>query len=291
MNKPVVFASDHNGIDLKKSLSTFLKQRGYTCLDIGPFDHSKKVDYVDYANQLCQIIANGDADRGILICGTGVGMSIAANRFSEIRAALVHNVLTAPKCREHNNSNVLCLGSWVTSEEESKEIISLWMDTPFGEGRHVKRVEKISKKSEDEIVFANGVFDILHTGHLELLRFAKSLGGKLVVGINSDRAVKALKGPTRPINNESDRKKMLESIDCVDEVVVFDDTDTKLVIDSVCPDILVKGGEWTADQVRIRDEVPNNIDIKIYPLVADYSTTNVLKKIKTIDGWQKSGNS
>ena len=120
------------------------------------------------------------------------------------------------------------------------------------------------------------------------MRFCKSLGGKLVVGINSDRTVKILKGASRPINNENDRRKILESIEYVDEVVVFDDIDTKALITSLQPDILVKGGEWTADQVRARDEIPDHIDIKIYPLVSDYSTTNVLKKIKTIDDWKKS---
>ncbi len=288
MSDPILLSSDHNGIELKSMLASLLRSQGYQCVDIGPFDTAKKVDYVDYANQLCNIISNGDATRGILICGTGVGMSIAANRFEDIRAALVHNVLTAPKCREHNNSNVLCLGAWVTPEEEIKEIVSLWLSTPFGEGRHVKRIEKISRHDDEKIVFANGVFDILHTGHLELLSFAKSLGGKLVVGINSDRAVKVLKGPARPINNHHDRRKMLESIECVDEVIVFDDTDTQDVVDTLRPNILVKGGEWTADQVRVRDEIPQEIEIKIYPLVADYSTTNVLKKIKTTEGWEKN---
>ena len=103
-------SSDHNGVELKSKMAEYLRTNPETkVVDIGPFATGRKVDYVDYASQLSQMVSNGDLDRGILICGTGVGMSIAANRFEKVRAALVHNVMTAPKCREHNNSNVLCL--------------------------------------------------------------------------------------------------------------------------------------------------------------------------------------
>ena len=140
-------SSDHNGIELKEKIKKHLKENNFYVVDIGPFNPKKKVDYVDYANQLSQIISNDELNKGILICGTGVGMSIAANRFENIRAALVHNSLTAPKCREHNNSNVLCLGAWTTSEEENFNILNLWLNTTFGEGRHVKRVEKLLTQS------------------------------------------------------------------------------------------------------------------------------------------------
>ena len=204
MNNIIGLASDHNGVILKEKIRAYLKERDYVVIDIGPYHKNKKVDYVDYANQLCQIISNEDIHLGILVCGTGVGMSIAANRFDKVRAALVHNVMTAPKSREHNDSNVLCLGSWSTSEKQNFEILNLWLRTDFGEGRHVARVEKLSS-TKKRVVFTNGVFDILHSGHLGLLTFAKSLGDKLVVGINSDRSVRDLKGENRPINNEEDR--------------------------------------------------------------------------------------
>lgn len=284
--KLIGLASDHNGVELKEAIRKYLKDNDYITIDIGPFG-SSKVDYVDYANQLSQMITNEDLDAGILICGTGVGMSIAANRFEKIRAALVHNVMTAPKCREHNNSNVLCLGNWTTSEEENFKILDLWLDTNFGEGRHIKRVEKLSTKKK-KIVFTNGVFDILHTGHIELLSFAKSLGEKLIVGINSDESVKRIKGDNRPINNEKDRKKVLESLHFVDEVIVFQEREAKNLVEDIKPSILVKGGEWTADEVRNRDKVPNEIEIKIYPFVESYSTTNVIKKIHEKKDWKKS---
>ena len=215
-------------------------------------------------------------------------MSIAANRFENVRAALVHNLTTAPKCREHNNSNVLCLGSWLTPPKTAEEICITWLNTAFGEGRHIKRVEKISHHKPNTVVFTNGVFDIIHPGHIELLEFAGSLGDKLVVAINSDRSVKELKGPSRPVVNESDRKKILESIKEVDEVVIFDDKKSNDICRQINPDIVVKGGEWTTEEVRVRDNIPDDVQIKIFPLVSDYSTTEILKKIKTNETWKKT---
>lgn len=285
-NNIVFLASDHNGVILKKKIKEYLLLVDLDPVDLGPFCDVKKVDYVDYANQLSHIVCDMDSSRGILICGTGVGMSIAANRFGGVRAALVHNLDTAPKCREHNNSNVLCLGSWTTSEKDNFKILDLWLSTEFGQGRHVRRVEKLSKEKKS-VVFTNGVFDILHTGHIELIKFSKSLGDKLVVAINSDKSVRKIKGPTRPINNQQDRKKILEAIGEVDEVVIFDEIDTKKVMLELEPTVVVKGGEWTAEEVRTRDEIPGHIEVKIFPFVRDYSTTSVIKKIYKQQTWRK----
>ena len=120
--KTIIIAADHNGVDLKSILVSKLKDLGHAPIDLGPYDSDISVDYVDYAKQLSMIVGSGSSSRGILICGTGVGMSITANRLPGVRAALVHNIETAPKCREHNNANVLCLGSWITTTEESIEI-------------------------------------------------------------------------------------------------------------------------------------------------------------------------
>tara|TARA_R110002110_G_scaffold12902_1_gene61756 strand:- start:12414 stop:13064 length:651 start_codon:yes stop_codon:yes gene_type:complete len=214
-------------------------------------------------------------------------MSIAANRNDKIRAALVHNQFTAPKCREHNDSNVLCLGSWITPYPQVEQILDVWLGTAFGEGRHIKRIEKLSRSHHEKIVFTNGVFDIIHGGHIELLNFSKNLGNKLVVGINSDNAVRKLKGADRPINKESDRKKVLESLDMVDEVIIFDDVDAHTIREGLAPHVLVKGGEWTAADVRERDKVSDNIEIKIFPLVENYSTTNTIRKIYGLNSWEK----
>jgi|10_taG_2_1085330.scaffolds.fasta_scaffold24818_2 ribose 5-phosphate isomerase B len=282
-DKLIILAADHNGVELKKHLHEYLTKNGFMCIDLGPFAGQNAVDYTDYAHQLGSIVHSGDCRRGILICGTGVGMSIAVNRFENVRGALIRNTESASKCREHNDSNVLCLGSWLTPPRRAEEIVSSWLGTDFGGGRHVKRVEKISLHKPNTVVFANGVFDILHTGHIELIKFAKSLGDRLVVAINSDRTVVALKGESRPINNEADRKKILESIQEIDEVIIFDDTTPTAIINKIHPDIVVKGGEWTAEQVKERDNVPEGIDVKIYPLVSDRSTTNILKKIHSMD--------
>jgi ribose 5-phosphate isomerase B len=291
MKDIIVLAADHNGVPLKSNLINHLESIGHVCIDLGPYDTNKKVDYVDYAFQLSSIISDNHLKsfKGILVCGTGVGMSIAANRYDKVRAALVHNIETAPKCREHNNTNVICLGSWLTNLEESIEILGSWLGTDYGEKRHVRRVEKLHKQDKSKIVFTNGVFDIIHTGHIELLNFAKSLGGKLVIALDSDNRVRKLKGINRPVNNQQDRKKVLESLNSVDEVIIFGDDDDELntLRDKVSPNIIVKGGEWTELELRQRDQIPDNISIKIYPIKLNYSTTNVIRKIKELPDWKK----
>ena len=284
--KTIVISSDHNGVEDKQQLKTYLKGEGYQVIDIGPFTTEVSVHYVDYAAQLSTIISNKEADRGILLCGTGVGMSIVANRFPGVRAVLAHNKLTAVKSREHNDSNVLCLGSWLSSQIEMREMSTMWLNEVWGEGRHVKRTTKID--SNTGIVLTNGVFDILHKGHIELLKFAKIQGTKLIVAIDSDRRVKELKGDERPINNQEDRRRILETNRYVDEVVIFDSADElREFYNTLSPDVIVKGSEWTADEVRDRDSIPENIQVKVYPLVGDYSTTSVMHKIRDMETCEK----
>jgi len=147
----------------------------------------------------------------------------------------------------------------------------------------------MKNRNKETIVFTNGIFDILHIGHVELLKFAKNLGDKLIVGINSDRSTRLLKGNNRPIYTEHERKTILESIRYVDKVIIFDDADTINVIQELRPDVVVKGGEWTADEVRKRDKIPEEIEVKVFPLILDHSTTNILEKIKNIETCDKSG--
>jgi len=278
-DKVVILGADHNGVELKGIIKEHLSKNGYFCIDIGPHDNQKKVDYVDYAVTLAKIIDNNEANYGVLICGTGVGMSMVANRFANVRASLVHNLETAAKSREHNNANVLCLGAWINSPELNLKITDAWFGQNFGEGRHTPRVEEFpGDRKGKKVVFTNGVFDILHPGHFRVLKFAKSLGDKLIVGINSDKATKILKGESRPINNQDIRKAALESLDFVDEVVIFDDIKTIDIIKQIKPDIVVKGGEWTAEEVRQRDQIPPEIEVKVCPLLAGFSTTNLIKK-------------
>src|SRR5439155_12882058 len=130
-------------------------------------------------------------------------------------------------------------------------------------------------------VFTSGFFDILHAGHIECLKFAKSLGGRLVVAINDDRSVRELKGEARPVTSEQDRKAILQSIKHVDEVIIFEGTSPAAIIRELRPDVVVKGGEFTADQIRERDSIPPEIDIKIFPLKPGFSTSNIVKTIRT----------
>lgn len=284
----LALASDHNGTELKRIIKEFLNKNNHRAIDLGPYD-SETVNYNSYADQLGCIVEKGDVDRGILICGTGVGMCIVVNRHKNVRAVLAHNLTTATKSREHNNSNVLCLGSWINSTEDNLEILRAWLQEEWGEGRHVKRVEVIDQ--DNGIVLTNGVFDILHQGHLELLKFAKKQGNKLVVAIDSDKRVKQLKGDNRPINNEQDRQSLLESNRYVDEVIVFNSQEELIDLYScINPDVVVKGSEWTVDEVREKDKIPNHITIKLFPLHKNYSTTQTLKNIKEIDTWQKTQN-
>ncbi len=283
----VVVGSDHNGVGLKGDVKQLLHSLGKSVIDLGPFSDGKKVDYCDYASAVGQIIEHGEARWGVLICGTGVGMSMAANRFPQVRAALAHSVTVARKSREHNDANVLCLGAWVNSNPDNLAIVEAWFEQPFGQGRHVRRIEKISPHKAVSIVLTNGIFDIVHTGHIALLQFAKSFGGRLIVAINSDAATRRLKGEGRPVNNEHDRKAVLESLDCVDEVIVFDEPGPQRVIEIVQPDVVVKGAEWSAEEVRRRDSIPDHIEVQVFPLVFEspgrkYSTSSIIERVHSL---------
>lgn len=125
-----------------------------------------------------------------------------------------------------------------------------------------------------KIVFTNGCFDILHKGHIDYLQKSKALGDKLIVGLNSDRSIRKLKGLCRPINNQDDRKTVLESLDCVDEVIIFDDETPYNLIKKIKPSLITKGGDYTVDTV-----VGNDLaEVVIVPLVEGYSTTKILEK-------------
>ena len=277
--KIVVIASDHNGVDEKEEVKNHLTNQDIKVLDLGP--HAKdSVDYNFYAKNLAQIIQNKEADNGVLICGTGVGMSIVANRLSGVRAVLAHNDITTIKSREHNNSNVLCLGSWISPIEDMKKYVDSWLKEDWAEGRHWKRVGKIDKP-DNSIVLANGVFDIIHSGHINLFEYAKSQGKKLVLAVDTDERVKSLKGEGRPVNNLKERINVLNSIKYIDEVISFGSKEELSQIYKLSgTSIIVKGSEWTEKEVRERDAVPDGIEIRIFPLHKHFSTTNIIEKIK-----------
>lgn len=137
-------ASDHRGIQLKARLTQLLQSLDCEVKDFGPFE-TQSVDYPDYAAQVSREVSSGLMDRGILICGTGIGMCITANKFTGVRAAPCHDSVTAEYSRRHNDANVICLSADQLSDQLADQVIRTWLKTPFEEGRHARRLQKISE--------------------------------------------------------------------------------------------------------------------------------------------------
>jgi len=138
----IIVASDHAGFEFKNHILRYLSEKEIETLDLGT-KNNNSVDYPDYASKVAKLISAGEIDQGILICGTGIGMSIAANKFTGVRAALCHNLETAEASRRHNDANILVLGSRVLTETVALSIVKTWLDTQFDGGRHQDRVDKI----------------------------------------------------------------------------------------------------------------------------------------------------
>jgi len=138
-NATIVIGCDHAAYELKEKLKAFLLQRGTFVEDVGPHG-TTSVDYPDYGKKVAELVAAGRYPRGILLCGTGLGMSMVANRFPGIRAALCHDLFGAIMSRKHNDANILVLGGRVTGETLAEEIVKVWLETPFEGGRHQDRL-------------------------------------------------------------------------------------------------------------------------------------------------------
>lgn len=138
----IVLASDHGGFELKEAIKEHLIKRGYNIKDIGVYD-TKSVDYPDYGKKAALMVADKEAERGIVICGTGIGISIAANKVKGIRCALCTNEYMARMSRQHNNANMLALGGRVIGMSLAIDLVDVWLSTDFEGGRHEKRVNKI----------------------------------------------------------------------------------------------------------------------------------------------------
>jgi len=139
----IAMGADHGGVGLKNRLAAVLIEGGHQVLDFGT-DGPASVDYPDFAQAVCKSIVEASADLGILVCGTGIGMSIAANRFPEIRCGLAHDVTTARLARAHNDANVLALGARITGEEVALDILGAFLSTPYEGGRHDRRIAKLN---------------------------------------------------------------------------------------------------------------------------------------------------
>ncbi|MCD2138127.1 ribose 5-phosphate isomerase B [Salinicoccus halitifaciens] len=140
----IIVGSDHGGFKLKRAVVEDLKEKGLDVTDFGP-ETADSVDYPDYAKPVAEKVASGEYDKGILICGTGIGMSISANKVKGIRSALVHDTFSARATRQHNDSNVLAMGERVIGEGLALDIVDIWLNTEFEGGRHERRVCKIEE--------------------------------------------------------------------------------------------------------------------------------------------------
>ena len=140
----IALGCDHRGLGLKREVMKFLQQSGYDCKDFGCY-RAKAVDYPDFARKVGQAVASGEFDQGILICSSGIGMSIAANKIAGVRAALCCDTFAAERARRHNNANILCLRGEKVKVEKSLEIVKTYLSTAFEGGRHIPRLEKIKE--------------------------------------------------------------------------------------------------------------------------------------------------
>ena len=143
----IAICSDHGGFELKEKIKAFVEEKGHTVKDFGCFSEAS-VDYPDFAFPMAEAVAGGEYDRGIAICGTGIGVSICCNKVKGLRCALCGDVLSAELTRRHNDSNVLAMGGRIIGAETAKAITKVWLDTAFDGGRHRGRIDKISKYEE-----------------------------------------------------------------------------------------------------------------------------------------------
>jgi ribose 5-phosphate isomerase B len=144
----IALAADHGGYALKEHIKTVLDQMGLAYKDFGTYSE-ESVDYPDYGLQVSKAVANGEYDRGILFCGTGLGMSIVANKVPGVRCALVHDCFSAKATRQHNDTNVLAMGGRVIGPGLAEEIVRIWLTTEFEGGRHSRRLDKIRQIEQE----------------------------------------------------------------------------------------------------------------------------------------------
>jgi ribose 5-phosphate isomerase B len=139
----IVVGSDHGGLEVKDAVIALLMERGHEVIDAGT-NGTSSVDYPDFGEKVAEMVSRGEADQGVLACGTGIGMSIVANKFPGIRAALVTDEFMARMSREHNNANILVLGGRVVTPQMAVELVAAWLDATFEGGRHQARLDKIT---------------------------------------------------------------------------------------------------------------------------------------------------
>lgn len=140
----ILLGSDHGGLELKTAIKELLQERNLPFEDLGT-DNGDSVDYPDFGEKVARKISNGESEKGILVCGTGIGMSIVANKFPHVRAAIVTDAFMARMAKEHNNANILVLGGRVLDNNQGREMVATWLDATFEGGRHQGRLDKIAR--------------------------------------------------------------------------------------------------------------------------------------------------
>ncbi len=143
VEKLIAVGSDHGGFELKEAVKALLEERGIPVLDMGT-NNGDSVDYPDFGEKVARKVSRGEAEKGVLVCGTGIGMSIVANKFPGVRAALAADPYMAKMAKQHNNANILVLGGRVIDEDEAREMVATWLDSAFEGGRHQGRLDKIA---------------------------------------------------------------------------------------------------------------------------------------------------
>ncbi|MCP4353504.1 MAG: ribose 5-phosphate isomerase B [Desulfobacterales bacterium] len=148
---PVIIGSDHAAYPLKEKIKKYLTEhQGIQVEDAGAYDENS-VDYPDFGIKVASSVSNGKYERGILLCGTGLGMSMVANKFPHVRAALCNDLFSAIMCKRHNNANILVMGARVIGEELAAEIVKAWLETPFDGGRHQLRLDKFDQLNKEAL--------------------------------------------------------------------------------------------------------------------------------------------
>jgi ribose 5-phosphate isomerase B len=151
----IIIGCDHAAFSLKETIKAFIVDKGLNVQDVGTHS-TDSVDYPDFGAKVSQAVSSGAAERGILLCGSGIGMSMTANRFPGVRAALCWDLFTAIMSRRHNNANILVLGARVTGDVLATEMVRAWLETPFEGGRHQARLDKLNKISRNICCSSNG---------------------------------------------------------------------------------------------------------------------------------------
>ena len=148
----IIVGSDHHGVKTRLSLEDYIRSLGHEVIDVGPpLENTQPVDYPDVAAEVAGAVSRGEVDRGVLLCGTGIGMSIVANKFPGVRAAPVVDTLSAELSRRHNDLNVLCLSGDMLSEETIDRLVEIWLHSEFAGGRHLRRTSKIARIEQEQI--------------------------------------------------------------------------------------------------------------------------------------------